>query len=67
MRGLPFYLTSGSKTDGGVATDRGLPNWESNPGLRVQSPVRYPLGDCITLPLLIITTDMNGRLIKYLW
>jgi len=49
MGGLPLFNV-------GIRNQRGCherhsfcPSWESNPGLRDQSPVRYPLGYRFTL------------------
>ena len=45
-----LYLTAGIRNRRGCRERQSFcPNWESNPGLRVQNPVRYPLGYRFTL------------------
>ena len=59
--GLPLFNVGIQNRQGCQERQSFCPNWESKPGLRVQSPVRYPLGYHFTQRLRPILTLNIGN------
>jgi len=62
--GLPLFNVGIRNRRGCHERQSFCPSWESNPGLRIQSPVRYPLGYRFTLnpkPCALSTRQLLDR------